>query len=621
APDFTPIDTFTHPFIFETKGTDSSKENLATEFENKSRFYLEQDANLQFAVITNMRDMAIYSKRTQMFVEEFSFSIQKLYDEGQHGMLAKSKNTTRFLAFIDKFKRRNLTYEQKLDHIIDSPPHIEHIEPPSKLYKQILNTKILSSIKHIVERLKSDVASQGMDNIDKLLANDPARKRFICNEINHILKETSSSSKQHRIEDFDHLKKVHANSTFENAVDLYFHRVAYFAMTRLLLIRAWEDAHFIGPDEVTLYDGGLGVWYRHLSNNIEKVLDHAYRIGKEKYEWLFKDDTNYFWYRPAQQVLIDVLYELAQYDFSELDKDILGTIYEQYLDRQDRKKKGQYYTHPKVVEFILDRVGFDHDSSFFNWEGGNRTPRFIYDCASGSGSFLVECARRIRDESKYDQYSLDDLLQIRDVIIKGLYGCEISAFAYYISEVNLLLQLTPIIKKILLLDPDQQRYQGKFTLGLLHENSLKLHAKRDGEIIERDIKKEYETSVGDEEYVIGKPESEKASVFTFIKNENGFDFCVANPPYIGESKHKELFRNTIRDIPYWKFYHEGKMDYLYWFIILALSKLKQGGKLGFITTSYWLTAFATRKLKKYILDNALIKEIIFFGQVKLFKDA
>jgi type I restriction enzyme M protein len=131
-----------------------------------------------------------------------------------------------------------------------------------------------------------------------------------------------------------------------------------------------------------------------------KISDEApitsYRIGKEKYEWLFKDDTNYSWYRPSKSVLIDLLYEFGQYDFSELDRDILGTIYEHYLDRQDRKNKGQYYTPLEVVDFIWDRVGFKDDNSFFNWKNGNRLAKLIYDCASGSGSFLVEAARRIR---------------------------------------------------------------------------------------------------------------------------------------------------------------------------------------------------------------------------------
>jgi hypothetical protein len=146
-------------------------------------------------------------------------------------------------------------------------------------------------------------------------------------------------------------------------------------------------------------------------------------------------------------------------------------------------------------------------------ENGDRSQRLIYDCASGSGSFLVEAARRIREESEYDENNLDDLNKIKEVIIKGEYGSEISAFAYYLSEVNMLLQLTPIVKKIMLIDPSMQRYQGKFTLGLIHENSLKLHSDDTKKVIEADTKEEYRSVSTDHEYLIEKPIDEKAEIF------------------------------------------------------------------------------------------------------------
>ena len=88
APDFTPIDTQTNKFIFETKGTDSSKKEFEKEFATKSKFYLNQDNSLEFAIITNMRDVSVYAKSTGMGVHNLSFSIQELYRDFK-------KNTTR----------------------------------------------------------------------------------------------------------------------------------------------------------------------------------------------------------------------------------------------------------------------------------------------------------------------------------------------------------------------------------------------------------------------------------------------------------------------------------------------------------------------------------------------
>lgn len=125
-------------------------------------------------------------------------------------------------------------------------------------------------------------------------------------------------------------------------------------------------------------------------------------------------------------------------------------------------------------------------------------------------------------------------------------------------------------------------------------------------------------------------------------SDGSFSYCCANPPYIGEKGNKELFRGTLQRFHSLKDFYQGKMDYLYFFIILGLSKLHnpdekviylptrlpqphvrtaQGGNLGFITTAYWPTADGASKLRKYILENAKIKEMIFFEDVKIFEYA
>ena len=100
-----------------------------------------------------------------------------------------------------------------------------------------------------------------------------------------------------------------------------------------------------------------------------------------------------------------------------------------------------------------------------------------------------------------------------------------------------------------------------------------------------------------------------------------FSYVCANPPYIGEKGHKELFQTTLKLSPYWKNHYQGKMDYLHWFIILGLSKLREWGRLGFITSAYWPTADGASRLRKYILENTKIKEMIFFEEVKIFEHA
>src|SRR5690606_13322719 len=98
-----------------------------------------------------------------------------------------------------------------------------------------------------------------------------------------------------------------------------------------------------------------------------------------------------------------------------------------------------------------------------------------------------------------------------------------------------------------------------------------------------------------------------------------FDFCIGNPPYVGEIGHQALFRKTLADNPAWRPFYQGRMDYLYFFFLLGVSRLKEGGRLGFITTRYWLTADGAKKLRTQLLEQCRILEIIDFSHHTLFE--
>jgi len=155
-------------------------------------------------------------------------------------------------------------------------------------------------------------------------------------------------------------------------------------------------------------------------------------------------------------------------------------------------------------------------------------------------------------------------------------------------------------------------------LGVICRDSMELHTEEQ-KLFEEGI--EEEKKDGRREIIRFTKAEEK--IYGKIKDIHAgkFSFVCANPPYVGEKGHKELFRQTLNSYPYWKKYYQGKMDYLYWFIILGLSKLRQWGKLGYITSAYWPTADGASKLRKYILNNAKIKEMVFFEEVKIFEHA
>jgi adenine-specific DNA-methyltransferase len=99
----------------------------------------------------------------------------------------------------------------------------------------------------------------------------------------------------------------------------------------------------------------------------------------------------------------------------------------------------------------------------------------------------------------------------------------------------------------------------------------------------------------------------------------GFDVVIANPPYVGEKMHKELFED-IKTSALGKFYL-GKMDLFYFFFHLALNILKNNGQCTFITTNYYITALGAKKLRTDFKERATLKQVINFNELKIFESA
>ena len=117
---------------------------------------------------------------------------------------------------------------------------------------------------------------------------------------------------------------------------------------------------------------------------------------------------------------------------------------------------------------MLDRAGFNGADGVFRLEGDRRRPIRIFDFATGSGGFLVEAARRIIDEGGIKDDDERGLREALAAIVGGLVGGEISPFPYYLTEINLLLQVSRLLGKLTLVG----EMPPAFTLGALHIDSL-----------------------------------------------------------------------------------------------------------------------------------------------------
>jgi len=101
--------------------------------------------------------------------------------------------------------------------------------------------------------------------------------------------------------------------------------------------------------------------------------------------------------------------------------------------------------------------------------------------------------------------------------------------------------------------------------------------------------------------------------------EDGFDIIIANPPYIGEKGHKEIFRRIKQGVL--NKYYQGKMDVFYFFFHLAIDLGRAGAQIAFITTNYYPTATGAGKLRRDFKARTIVRRLCNFNELKIFEAA
>ncbi len=287
------------------------------------------------------------------------------------------------------------------------------------------------------------------------------------------------------------------------------------------------------------------------------------------------------------RTLIDTL---NQFDFSSMKSDFLGRVYEKLIPPEERKRLGQFYTPPAIAELITLLTIQNKDD-------------LILDPGCGSGTFLVKAYQWLKELKGFKDVSGPLFEEHHREILSQLYGVDINQFPAHLSVINLSIQ-NPAAKvnKINVVVNDFF-----------------------------DIEAGQETLTGFESIT---PSGEK----TAIKMPPRFDVVVANPPYIRQellgSKEKDKIKRRIEKDFYRKVYIGQKppgekrdaiildkqSDVYIYFFLHGLSMLREGGRLGFITSNKWLEVGYGEPFQEFLLKNTKIKYVIEFDRA-VFPDA
>ncbi len=371
-------------------------------------------------------------------------------------------------------------------------------------------------------------------------------------------------------------------------------QAAYVVFIRLLLIRVCEDKGiFLGR---FISDGELRHWQEDIKryfvfaqgNPYDPLLDMAYANAQNIYSHFFTGRELFNWYRLDRTHFVMALHRLSRFNFAGVDLDIIGTIYNTYVNRKEKREKGQYYTPPEIVNYILDDVGYTGKAMI-------GSQKRLIDPACGSGSFLVAAAKRFVSAYSTDDGQVDDPEAVLQRLQQTLFGFDLNPFACYLAEVNLLIQVLNLVK--------QAHDRGKRPqIERFHVYNVDALARPTG----RYYYSHFHTLLAEENDQVEQIKSRSPHT----PYASGFTYVVANPPYGAflSDGYKETLRSEWAKVFY------GQPDTYTFFLALGLEMLASNGRLGFITPNTYLMGTHTARLRSKLLGQGRIEQIVDLPQ-------
>lgn len=269
----------------------------------------------------------------------------------------------------------------------------------------------------------------------------------------------------------------------------------------------------------------------------------------------------------GQFLLRQLITQFAEYDWASLTDDVLGSIFEHLIPQTEQILLGQFYTPRQVADFI---VAFTMD--------GQRP--IVLDPGCGSGTFLM---------SAYSYLAHTRGLSHRE-LLPIIWGFDISPFASELAVINLYRQ-----------DLSQFENFPRVVTGSYFD-------RQPGQAVK--FPSPQLTAGGTQKIDVPVPQ---------------FDCILANPPYV-RSQHQDDLDPSYRDKLFTSAGSVGinappKTDLFAFFLYHSLKFMKPGSRLGFVTSSSWLTADFAAKLQEALVGELHLIAVVsssvesFFTQV------
>jgi type I restriction-modification system DNA methylase subunit len=396
---------------------------------------------------------------------------------------------------------------------------------------------------------------------------------------------------------YDEWLKLSSREDGEESKEVFSKETVYVLLNKLLLARICEDKGLVKKKLSNSGIARIRELFTYLKDSYKDLLDFAYRDISQLYSHVFERSI-FDWYTEGNgqlnRLLNRVLYVFNHFDFGQVNRDILGKLYEKYLPREERKKLGGFYTPEEVIDYILDAVGYTADEEI---EGKD-----LLDPACGSGGFLVRAVGRLIDRYKMKGLGPKEIL---NNVISHIYGLDIDPFACHIAEMNLLFQIIDLYQKARKEDASYQLPR----FSIYQTDSLETPT------IPGTLARWQYPNSRVQKYVQEKETIEK------IKTKK-FDFVVGNPPYVRKEGISPDYKKVVLRPGFGEIYH-GDNDLYVYFIGAGIRWLKdkpEKARLGFIVSRKFTKTRYGSLIRTYVLNNCLVEQYVDFGDTAVFAD-
>ena len=600
--DITCFDNENFPVILvETKwGVEPTRE-----IKEKLRSRIEELGSVKYGVFASERVFIVYEHADYKLREITVVNVAEAVGvaKGKYGL---SEGGKKRILKLELLKRERLVW-------VEEPEYFE------KTYKEISIAKG-EGVKILTTNLKAIVSELTlvlMNFFDSYMRRkEHYSGTFLRDTFNHWLKISMKE------EEFKRADRKGDDKKRKEIIEVFCRETAYVLLGRVLFTRICEDKGIIestisgkGIAESLRYYEKRGVRnvYLRLFNEsreeIRKYYSHLHELGF--FDWWLIEEVKKGTLTHNDKIIQDNLEKdldyaikksfkrLNRFNFTQINRDILGDVYQGYLPSEERKRLGEFYTPKRVIEYILNAVGYKPENGIQGKE--------ILDPACGSGGFLVEATQRLI--RRYERLGLDiknsdDAKQIIKECINQIYGLDIHPFACFIAEMNMLFQLIDLYDAV----RKKYRYYKIPRLNIYRTDSL---------IPIGETPIELRGFMENSRRKMLVEETKGADKIKKMK----FDYVVGNPPYVRVDNISKSYRNKYSEI--FKNLLVSKWDICIPFIYKGIKWLdKQGArKFGYIVSNKFFLLEQGFPLREYILRKCSIEQIIDLSGVKVFAES